>query len=124
MRVAHRLPDKLDWVQNTLLRSPEHRYNLTGSRTGDARLSQLRQYDVPVVGPSAVFLPGKATLGSRQSIRALERSRLGRDSHDRGFVNPPSSIATGASRPRAGTGGGNDRWSMHSFDRIAAHFSG
>ena len=121
--VARRLPDKLDWVQHTLLRSPEHRLKLTGSRTGQVKLSQLQNSSVPVIGPSAIFMPEHSVLGSAASMHALERSRSGRDLHKRGFVNPPSSVATGASRPRPGTIQTEERWSMHSFDRIAAHFA-
>ena len=117
------LPDKLDWVQTAHMRSPANKSlsinQLLGNGSGMVK-GAPGTASVPILGGSALFLPEGSTLGSLQSMNAMARSRSEQHLLPRAA---PSSIAMGASRGRPGTTGQPDKWSLYSFDRIAAHFS-
>ena len=126
LRVPITLPDKLDWVQNALTRSPEHRLKLTGSRLGKPSFNQAAR-SVPVIGGRALFLPAGASLGTPDTMHEMTRSRTEQRLVRAEAVStrsntahmlpgaPPSSIAVGPqSRPTAGH---EKKWSVWGFDR-------
>lgn len=110
------LPDKLDWVQTALTRSPEHRLRLTGSRLGKPSFNQAAS-SVPLIGPSSLFVPPASTVGSARTMRVLAKSR----SEQRFHRADPRSGAAPSSTAKVGV---PETWSTFSFDRMAAHEGG